>query len=165
MGGALRLEDDESNLKFSFKVGWENRITMKNVCVFGLSGTSVIITEQQRKFFCRNTNERNDIWHNFQYGFTRQTWTASFAAVLVHSESLSCLWRTLATTPQISSASSNCSPIKAISCSTNQNPVIAASNCKLARKNNKKQHTQYNIKRKMEAKVRYLQFLTTLFRG
>ena len=49
-----------------------------------------------------------------------QTWTASFAAVLVHRASLSCLWRTLATTPQISSASSNCSPIKAIICSMNE---------------------------------------------
>lgn len=43
-----------------------------------------------------------------------QTCIASLLEVLVHNEILSCLWRTLTTAPHISSASSNCSPIKAI---------------------------------------------------
>ena len=41
---------------------------------------------------------------------------ASLAAVRVHTHSLSCLPRTLTTMPQISSPSSNCSPMHASSC-------------------------------------------------
>ena len=46
----------------------------------------------------------------------KHTCAASLAAVLVHTQSLSCLPRTLTTMPQISSPSSNCSPMHASSC-------------------------------------------------
>ena len=53
------------------------------------------------------------------------TRTASLDLVLVHKESLSCFGRTLATTPQISSASSNCSPTKAINCQTQEIKLLS----------------------------------------
>ena len=45
------------------------------------------------------------------------TCAASLAAVLVQTQTLSCLARTFTTMPQISSPSVNCSPMHASSCS------------------------------------------------
>ena len=47
---------------------------------------------------------------------SKRTCAASLEAVFVHTHSLSCFWRTLTTTPQISSPSVNCSPMHASSC-------------------------------------------------
>lgn len=76
----------------------------------------------------------------------RYTWTASLVAVLVQRASLSCLWRTVATTPQISSLSSNCSPIIAINY---MNPSSKKKKKKLEpMKNPRSKKNQINIKQK-----------------